>query len=135
MQISEIMHKGVSSVQVNETIKNVAALMKSEDIGSVPVYENGKPVGFVTDRDIVVSCVAEGHPLDHPVSDAMTREVISVKENADVMEASKLMKDKQVSRLLVVDKNQKPVGIVSLQDLTKFNDEDLSGEVISEIKQ
>ncbi|HXH30686.1 MAG TPA: CBS domain-containing protein [Bacteriovoracaceae bacterium] len=135
MQVSEIMHKGVSTVQINDSIQNVAALMKSEDIGSVPVYDNGRPVGFVTDRDIVISCVAAGHPVDHPVTHAMSRDVYSVKATADITEASRMMKDKQVSRLLVVDSKQRPVGMLTLQDLTKFNDEDLSGDVITEIKQ
>jgi predicted transcriptional regulator len=81
MQVSEVMHKGVNTVQIHDSIKKVAALMKREDIGSVPVYKNERPVGFVTDRDIVVSCVAQGHPIDDPISHAMNREILFVHQN------------------------------------------------------
>jgi predicted transcriptional regulator len=117
MQISQIMHEGVISVNINDTVRSVAELMKNEAVGAVPVLDNGKPVGFVTDRDIVVSCVANGHPLTDPISHAMTDEVISVRDTEDVQQATKLMKENHVSRLLVVDQNQKPIGIVSVHDL------------------
>src|SRR5688572_23951418 len=112
MQVSEVMHKGVSTVQIHDSIKKVAALMKREDIGAVPVFKNERPVGFVTDRDIVVSCVAEGRPSDDPVSLAMTREIIFVHEKDDLDMASKLMRENQVSRLLVVDEGERPVGMI-----------------------
>lgn len=136
MQVSEVMHKGVSSVQINDSIKKVAALMKKEDIGAVPVFKNERPVGFVTDRDIVISCVAEGRPSDDPVSQAMTREIIFVHENEDLNMASKLMKENQVSRLLVVDEGQRPVGMLSLHDLARnLNDEKLEASILNEIKR
>lgn len=136
MQVSQVMHKGVSTVQISDSIKKVAALMKREDIGAVPVYKNQRPVGFVTDRDIVVTCVAEGHPADDPVSHAMTREIIYVHEKADINMATKLMRDNQVSRLLVVDDGETPVGMISLHDISSFtgNDE-LKASVITDIKR
>lgn len=136
MQVSEVMHKGVSTVQINDSIKKVAALMKREDIGAVPVFKNERPVGFVTDRDIVVSCVAEGRPADDPVSLAMTREIIFVHENEDLNVASRLMRENQVSRLLVVDEGERPVGMISLHDLSiNSGDENLKASIIDEIKR
>jgi CBS domain-containing protein len=136
MQVSEVMHKGVSTVQIHDSIKKVAALMKREDIGAVPVFKNERPVGFVTDRDIVVSCVAEGRPSDDPVSLAMTREIISVHEKDDLDLASKLMKENQVSRLLVVDEGERPVGMISLHDLSQNSmNEKLKASVMDEIKR
>jgi CBS domain-containing protein len=117
MQVSEIMHKGVSTVQINDSLKRVASLMKKEDIGSVPVYKNERPVGFVTDRDIVISCVAEGHSTDDPISHAMTREIVYIREDDDVEEARRIMQSNQISRLLVVDNGDNPVGMLSLHDL------------------
>lgn len=134
MQVSEIMHKGIVSVNVNESVRKVAQLMKQEDIGAIPVLDKDKPVGFVTDRDIVISCVAEGYNLDEPISHAMSDEIVSVTEDQDIKEASRLMSEKQISRILVVDKAQKPVGIVSLKDLTQ-EDEDISEETLTNIKQ
>ena len=136
MQVSEIMHKGVSSVQIGDSIKKVAALMKREDIGAVPVYKYLRPVGFVTDRDIVVSCVAKGHPVDDPISHAMTPDIITVHEKDDINVASKLMRENQISRLLVVNESEEAVGMLTIQDLTKFiQDEELKSEIITEIKR
>jgi CBS domain-containing protein len=136
MHVSEIMHKGVSTVQINDSIKKVASLMKREDIGSVPVYKNERPVGFVTDRDIVVSCLAQGHSSEDPISLAMTREIIYIHEDDDISEASRLMRDNKVSRLLVVDKGENPVGMLSLHDIARRTDKDaLKSEVLTDIKQ
>ncbi len=136
MQVSEVMHKGVNTVQIHDSIKKVAALMKREDIGAVPVYKNERPVGFVTDRDIVISCVAHGHPVDDPISHAMTREILSVYENDDLSIASQLMRDKQVSRLLVLDQGERPVGMLTLQDISKYtNDEGLKARIMTDIKR
>lgn len=136
MQVSEVMHKGVSTVQINDSIKKVASLMKREDIGSVPVFKNERAVGFVTDRDIVISCIAEGHPTDDPISHAMTREIVYVHEKDDVSMAAKLMRDNQISRLLVVDDGENPVGMVTLHDISEnTNDDELKASVISEIKR
>lgn len=136
MQVSQIMHKGVSTVQINDSIKKVAALMKREDIGAVPVFKNERAVGFVTDRDIVVSCVAEGHATDDPVSHAMTREIVYVHEKDDLEIAAKLMRENQISRLLVVDEGENPVGMISLQDISQFSDDnEMKASVISEIKR
>lgn len=134
MQVSEIMHKGVTTVNLNDSVRKVAELMRQEDIGAVPILENNKPVGIVTDRDIVVSCVAEGYSMDKPISHAMNEDVICVRENQDVTEASKLMKDNQVSRVLVVDESQRPVGMVSLHDLANRNI-GFEDETVREIKQ
>lgn len=136
MQVSEIMHKGVSTVQIHDSIKKVAALMKRENIGAVPVYKNERPVGFVTDRDIVVSCIAEGHPSDDPISHAMSHDISSCQENDDIHMATEMMKQKQISRLLVLDAGGKPVGMLSLHDIVQnFNDEGIKSEIISEIKR
>lgn len=136
MQVSEVMHKGISTVQINDTIRKVAALMKREDIGAVPVFKNERPVGFVTDRDIVVSSVAQGHPIDDPISHAMNREIISVFEDQDLFEAAKLMKDHQVSRLLVLDRGDRPVGMLSLHDLAEnLDDDELKAQMLTAIKR
>ena len=136
MQVSEVMHKGVSTVQISDTRKKVAALMKREDIGAVPVFKNERPVGFVTDRDIVVSCVANGHESTEPISLAMTSEIFSIQENDELALAAKIMREKQISRLLVVDENETPVGMLSLQDITKHPDRNVDAvDTLTEIKR
>jgi CBS domain-containing protein len=136
MQVSEIMHQGVVTANINDTIKQVATMMKEEDIGAIPVMEDGKPVGFVTDRDIVVTCVADGHSLEDPISHAMTEDVICIDQDQDVEEASRLMQEKRISRLLVLDQTEKPVGMLSLQDISENVEADeLASETLSKIKE
>lgn len=135
MQVSEIMHQGVKTVQTTDSIQDVAKIMKDFDIGSVPVYEESNPVGFVTDRDIVVGCVAEGSASDAMISEAMTPEFVCVEQNSDINDAARLMKEKRLSRVVVVDDKKQAVGIVTLQDISNnLTDENLKGEILSEIK-
>lgn len=137
MQVSEVMHKGVSTVQISDSIKKVAALMKREDIGAVPVYKNERPVGFVTDRDIVITCVANGQTFDGPISHAMSsRDIIFVYEHDDVNEAVRLMEQNQISRLLVLDQGGRPCGMLTLKDVTEnLDNDDLKSEIITTIKR
>lgn len=136
MQVSEIMHEGVTMAQIGDSLRRVATLMKKHDIGGVPVYKNERPVGFVTDRDIVVSCVASGHRPDEPVSLAMTREIYFVYQDQNVNEAVKLMEQNQISRLLVVDRGERPVGMLTLRDIAlRCEDEHMKAEVLHELKR
>jgi CBS domain-containing protein len=134
MQVSEVMSKGIISVSSLDSVRKVAKLMKEKDIGAVPVIDKDKAVGLVTDRDIVINCVAGGYNLDGPISHAMSETVVSVTEDQDVEEASRLMQQHKISRVLVTDKDRHPIGMVGIQDLTEA-DEDMSEETISRIKQ
>lgn len=135
MQVSEVMHKGIITAQIDDSIRRVANLMKKENIGALPIYKNERPVGFVTDRDIVVSCIATGHGADEPISLAMSREIYSVSEKADVELAAKIMKDNQISRLLVIDEGERPVGMVSIADMARNTNTNLKADVLTEIKR
>lgn len=135
MQVSEVMHKEIKFANINDSVKKVAGLMKSEDIGSLPVMDNDKAVGFVTDRDIVINCVADGADLNAPIKNAMTNECFCVKQDQSIEEASRLMAEKQISRVLVVDNNDKAVGMVSLHDLATEANEDITEETVNRIKQ
>lgn len=136
MQVSEVMHKGVSIAQINDSIQHIANIMKKDDIGAMPVYKDMRPVGFVTDRDIVVSCLAAGKAPNEPISLAMTRDIVIIHEDEDISLAQKLMKDNQISRLLVVDKGENPVGMLSLHDLArKVENPDMKADIINEVKR
>jgi CBS domain-containing protein len=134
MKVQDLMHEGVIAAQVTDSIKRVAQIMKENDIGSLPVLENGAPVGFVTDRDIVLACAEDSTTLDEEIATAMTPEVIAITPDKDVTEAARLMEEHQISRLIVVD-NNRPVGIITLQDLTtNVDNTHLKAEIIEEIK-
>lgn len=132
MQVSEAMTKSIVSVTSLDSIRKVAKLMKEKNIGSLPVIDKGEPVGFVTDRDIVIHCVADGYNLDGPVSHAMSENVVKVEQDQSIEEASRLMQEHKISRILVIDKENHPVGVLGLKDLANKN---IGSDVLSQIKQ
>jgi CBS domain-containing protein len=117
------------------SIRDVAVLMRDGDMGSVPVVDDeGKLIGIVTDRDIVVRAVAEGKDTLSPVSDAMTNEIYSVRPDAFVFEAVRLMGDKQVRRVPVVAENGELAGIIAMADVAlEMEDEREIAETLEEI--
>ena len=115
MNIRDVMTTNPRTVSPNEPIQNAARIMRDEDTGAVPVVDNGRPVGIVTDRDIVVRAVAEGQ-LNRPVREIVTDSVITATPDMTTREATELMSEHQIRRLPVVE-NDVLVGIVSIGDL------------------
>jgi len=109
--------------------------MKDLDVGPLPVCEGDRLVGMVTDRDITVRAVAEGcDSRTTTVRDVMTSDVVYCFENQDVEEAARLMKEHQVRRLIVLSRDKRLVGIVSLGDLAvETGDEHLTGRTLEEV--
>jgi CBS domain-containing protein len=116
------------------TLQQVAELMRDGDMGSIPVVEGGKLVGIVTDRDIVVRSIAAGKNASSPVSEAMTTEIFSVKPEDFAFEAIRLMGDKQVRRVPVVNENGDLAGIIAMADIAlEMEDEREIAETLEEI--
>jgi CBS domain-containing protein len=135
MQISDVMTRNAECIAPDATIQNAAERMKSLDVGSLPVCENDRLVGVLTDRDIAIRCVAEGHDTrrDH-VREAMTPEVHYCFEDSDVADAAELMREKQIRRLLVLNRDKRMVGIVSLGDMAvEDGNEQLAGHALEGI--
>ena len=116
MNIRDVMTPNPRTVSPQDSIQNAARIMRDEDTGVVPVVDNGKPVGVITDRDIVVRAVAEGGQLNRPVRDIVTSELVAATPDMSVSEATELMSAHQVRRLPVVE-NNRLVGIVSIGDI------------------
>jgi len=116
MNIREVMTSNPHCVSPDDTIQRAACIMRDEDTGAVPVVENGRAVGIVTDRDIVVRAVAEGGQLSRPVSDIVTGSLVSASPDMSTREAAELMSEHQIRRLPVVE-NERLIGIVSIGDL------------------
>ena len=134
MRCREIMTKNVKTATRDMTLQQVAAIMRDGDMGAVPVIENGKLVGIVTDRDIVVRSIADGHGADGHIADAMTGEVFAVKPDDYVFEAVRLMGDKQVRRIPVVTENGELAGIIAMADVAlEMEDEREIAEALEEI--
>ena len=116
MNIRDVMTPNPTTVSPNDSIQSAARVMRDEDTGVVPVVDNGKPVGVITDRDIVVRAVAEDRGMNRPVRDIVTTELVAVHPDMSVEEATELMSEHQVRRLPVID-NDRLVGIVSIGDI------------------
>jgi CBS domain-containing protein len=116
MNIREVMTPNPRTVSPNDSIQNAACIMRDEDAGAVPVVDNGRAVGIVTDRDIVVRVVAEGGQLNRPVREIVTGSLVWASPDMSTREAAELMSEHQIRRLPVVE-NERLVGIVSIGDL------------------
>jgi CBS domain-containing protein len=137
MRIGQVMTLGVEGIGPDATIQEAAEKMRTLDVGPLPVLEEGRAIGMITDRDITVRLTAEGRdPLTARVRDAMTPAVISCNEDDDVTEAARLMEQHQVRRLLVLGRDQHPVGIISLGDIAiTTGDDRLTGEALERISE
>lgn len=134
MRCREIMTSNVRTAAAETPLREVAALMREGDMGSVPVVDSGKLVGIVTDRDIVVRAVAEGKGPETPVGEAMTSEVFSVKPDDFVFEAIRLMGDRQVRRIPVVAEDGTLAGIIAIADVAlEVEDQREIAETLEEI--
>jgi CBS domain-containing protein len=116
MNIREVMTSNPRCVSPDDSIQNAACIMRDEDTGAVPVVENGRAVGILTDRDIVVRAVAEGGQLNGPVRGIVTENLVWASPDMSTREAAELMSEHQIRRLPVVE-NECLIGIVSIGDL------------------
>ena len=121
--IRDVMTANPQTLSSTATLAEAARVMRQADIGDVLVEENGKTVGIVTDRDIVVRGIAAGkNPAETPLSDVFTRGLTSVKPDASIDEAVRLMRENAIRRVAVLDDGE-AVGVVSLGDLAAVRDE------------
>ena len=130
MKVKTAMHRGVEWCDPNTPVCEIAKIMLDHDIGAVPIGENDKLVGMVTDRDIVCNAVAKGSDLSKTVArDVMTPGVIYCRDNENVADAVHRMEKKRVRRMPVINKNKRMVGMLSLGDISETAPLELSGEI------
>jgi CBS domain-containing protein len=119
MKVKNCMHKGAQWVSPDTPVKAVAKAMREQDVGAIPVGENDRLIGMVTDRDIVVRGVADGKDIAALTArDVMTEGIAWCRDSDDLSHAANMMQSKQIRRLPVIDKNKRMVGILSLGDLS-----------------
>ena len=130
----DIMTSSVRTATPETPLREVAAMMREGDVGSLPVVEGGRLVGIVTDRDIVVRAIAKGKDASAPVAEAMTTEIFSVRPDDFAFEAIRLMGDKQVRRIPVVGESGELAGIIAMADIAlEMEDEREIAETLEEI--
>lgn len=138
MQIQQIMTANPECIRPDATLQEAARRMRDLDVGPLPVCgEDHRLAGMITDRDITVRAVAEGKdPTTTPAREAMTGEVIYCFDDQDVQEAARTMQERQVRRLLVVNRDKQLVGIVSLGDLAvETGDREKAGAVLQDVSE
>ncbi len=130
MKVSELMTPHVESVTPTTNLRGAARKMKETGTGALPVVEEGKVLGIITDRDLACFAIAMGHDLNSaPVSKIMTTQVITCTPDQDIDSAAKLMEGSHIRRLLVIDDAASPVGFFSIDDLVRGSHE-LAGAVL-----
>lgn len=134
MKVKEAMHKNVQWCEPTTSVSTLANIMKAEDIGSIPIGENDRLIGMVTDRDLAIRAVAQGGNLSKKTAkDVMSEGIIYCRENEDIEDAIHLMEDKKVRRLPVINDKKRMVGILSLGDVSHAVGQSLSGELIKSV--
>jgi CBS domain-containing protein len=131
MKISEVMNRSALIINANETLKKAAQIMASEDIGFLPVEDEDRLVGMITDRDIVTRCVAQGKDGTSRVRDAMTKDVKYCFDDDDIDDVMDNMADLQVRRLPVMSRDKRLVGVLSLADAARTYSPDAVGLAFS----
>jgi CBS domain-containing protein len=137
MLLKDLMTRSVQDIPPQASLREAAERMRSLDVGALPVCDAEKFVGIITDRDITIRAVAQGHdPNQSRVSDVMTTPMVFCYEDDDVDKAAKLMEQRQIRRLPVFDHAQRLCGIISLGDIaTRNSDDRLSGEVLEQVSE
>jgi CBS domain-containing protein len=134
MKVRDAMHRGVEWVEPDTSIVEVAAKMRERDVGAIPVGENDRLVGMVTDRDIVVRGVAKGRKLaDLTARDVMTEGIVFCRDTEDLDDALRIMEQKRIRRLPVIDENKRMVGMLSLGDVSHAASHELTGELAAAV--
>lgn len=135
MKISEVMTREVQTVRPDQTAQEAASFMLRADAGAIPVTDGDRLVGMITDRDIAVRGVAEGHGPQTPVRDLMTNDIVAARLDDDTDDVAARMSEAQVRRLPVIDDEEKLCGIVSIGDLSQKADESAAEQALEGVSE
>ena len=137
MKVQQIMSQKVECIAPTTTISTAAEKMRELDIGFLAVCDNDRLVGTVTDRDITIRSVAQGRdPRLATVSEIMTQSIFYCYEDEDITHVGQQMQEKEVRRMLILNRQKRLVGVISLGDIAKTTGEgNLAGETLGEIAE
>ena len=135
MKVGEVMTRDVVVIAPTDTISEAAKKMAECDAGALPVGEDDRLVGVITDRDIAIRAVAEDKGPDTPVREVMTKQVLYCYEDEAVEHVAANMGVQQIRRLPVVSRDKRLVGIVSIADLSRKTRPNTTGKAVAAISQ
>jgi CBS domain-containing protein len=131
MKVREAMHKGVQWVSPETKVSELAKLMRDHDIGAIPIGENDRLIGMVTDRDIVCRALANGSDASQLTArQIMTPGIAFCRDEEELAEAVRIMEARRVRRLPVIDGTKRMVGLLSIGDVAHTASRELTGELL-----
>lgn len=139
MQVNEMMTANPACCTSDTSLADVARMMVVKDCGEIPVIENESsrvPIGVITDRDIVCRTIAKDlNPLDLTAADCMTRGIVTVTPNMSLEECCKIMEEKLIRRVPVVDDRGACIGILALADIALHTGKNVAGHIVREVSE
>ena len=126
MKLNDLFTRNVVTAGPEEALAGIARRMQDHNVGTIVIVEDRRPVGIITDRDLALALGARGLSPQAPVREVMTRHVRAVPEDTGVFTATRFIQDRKVRRLPVVDREDRLVGLVSLDDLLRWLARELS---------
>jgi CBS domain-containing protein len=135
MRVSEAMTRDVKICTPGQTIREVASIMAEIDAGAMPVGENDRLIGMITDRDIAIRAVAQGKGPDTPVREVMSEHIHYCYDDEDLDHVAHNMGDIRVRRLPVVNREKRLVGIISLGDVARTEGGAIAGDAVAGVSQ
>lgn len=134
MKVKDAMHKGTEWVEATTPVVTIAAKMRDLDVGAIPIGENDRLIGMVTDRDIAIRAVAAGKEASKLTArDVMSKGIVFCRDTEDIEDAVRIMEQKQIRRLPVLDENKRMVGMLSLGDVAHCASHEISGETLTAV--
>jgi CBS domain-containing protein len=133
--IRDAMTAKPTTIEPTTSATEAARIMKSQDVGSLPIVENDRLVGVVTDRDLAIRLVAEGKSGDTAVGEIASKDVVTVDPEQTLEEATRLMAEHQLRRLPVCEEDGKLVGILAQADVAQSGHDTLTGETVQQISK
>jgi CBS domain-containing protein len=135
MKVSKCMTRDVQIAKPTQSIRDAARMMAEIDAGSIPVAQDDRLVGMITDRDIAVRAVAEGKSPDTPIREVMSQEVLYCFDDQELKDIARNMGEMKVRRLPVVTREKRLVGIISLGDLAQKEEPSLTASAVTNISK
>ena len=126
MKLNDLFTRDVVTAWPEEALAGIARRMQDHNVGTIVIVEDRRPVGIITDRDLALALGARGLSPQAPAREVMTRHVLAVPEDTDVFTATRFIQDRKVRRLPIVDREDRLVGLVSLDDLLRILARELS---------
>ena len=134
MKVKNAMHKGAEWIAPETPVAQIAKKMKELDVGSLPVGDNDRLIGMVTDRDITCRAVANGHDISKVTArDVMTKGIFYCRDSEELDDALRIMETRKIRRLPVIDEKKRMVGMLSLGDVSHAASHELSGELCAAV--